>query len=137
LFALLGQIDNAKLRFDIIAAFSEFFDVATAIGQFSPPLEYANRAFVTEKQRNRGKRSGEARKQKAEMTWESIALAKESRKVDRGMAQDDVADFISHRWKAETKKRGQNKIKCPVHSTLKGGISRWIRTGKLPDKIRQ
>jgi hypothetical protein len=76
-----------------------------------------------------GRASGKRRAAKAAETWEPVALklSLESRKVDKGWSQDDVATYVLEKWVGK---------KRPSHETLKKRISRWIKQGKLPEKIR-
>lgn len=85
---------------------------------------------IIQRAKRAGKASGVKRAKTAANTWEPIALklALSSRKVNGRWSQDDVASYVSGQW--------TSKIKCPSHKTLKDGVSRWIKEGKLPEKVR-
>lgn len=118
----------------ILAATNELVWAVMMLGNFFPPLDYQvleeRKQQVKESARLAGIKSGIIRAQKAADRWEkrALELANASRKINKGWSQEKVAEYVlTH--------RGQKKD-MPGINTLKKSISRWIKQGKLPDRVR-
>ena len=78
----------------------------------------------------RGKKSAQNRRIEAEETWRphALKLAKEVRKNQRAITQDDLAYEIKQRWKLIG-------IRCPK-TQLVLAIRQWERSGEIPKRHR-
>jgi hypothetical protein len=77
------------------------------------------------KQSARGKRSGIVRRENRKWVKHAEELAKEIRKENPRLSQEDVATDIEARWKLD-------KIKCKGHPTLVKHIREMEKSGALP-----
>ncbi len=77
------------------------------------------------KQSARGKRSGIVRRENRKWVKHAEELAKEIRKENPKLSQEDVATDIEARWRLD-------KIKCKSHPTLVKHIREMEKSGALP-----
>lgn len=122
------RIKDRALRENIEKAIVVAFTVGMrAKGDISPPAKI----IMSELARLAGKASGKKRLARAAETWEPVALklARQSRHENKGWSQDNVAHYVLEHWDKEKDR--------PGHRSLKKRISDWIKTGKLPEKVRQ
>jgi hypothetical protein len=100
------------------------------IGAYITPQEVLpeiDRLLTQVSQSERGKRSGQIRRENRPWIEHAENLAKATREQHPVYSQDDVATEIAAGWKLQ-------RTKCPCHSTLKQFISALEKEGKLPKR---